>query len=94
VEEETSASQNVTVTNPGTSRANLLVTGATISSQFSIYSPSTTCTKGKSLAAGANCIFALRFTPATVGNITGTLSITDNASNSPQTVRLSGFGLR
>jgi hypothetical protein len=46
------------------------------------------------LAAGASCVFALRFTPAAAGNITGTLSITDNATNSPQTVKLTGFGLK
>jgi subtilase family serine protease len=93
-ESTTSQSHNLTVTNPKTSPANLTISSTTISSQFLIYSPSTTCTNGKSLAAGSSCIFALRFTPTTTGRITGTLSITDNASNSPQPVQLSGTGQR
>ena len=32
------------------------------------------------------------FSPSTAGNETGTLTITDDASNSPQTVALSGMG--
>jgi kumamolisin len=87
-----SASHSLTVTNPRTSPANLVITSSTISSQFSIFSPTTTCTNGKSLGAGSSCTFVLRFTPTATGNINGTLSITDNASNSPQTAKLSGFG--
>ena len=47
---------------------------------------------GSSLASAASCIINLTFTPPAVGTVTGTLSITDNASGSPQTVSLSGTG--
>ncbi len=89
----TSQVRPVTVTNPGTSPASLVISGSSISSQFVIYAPNTTCTNGKTVAAGSSCTFGLRFTPTRSSNITGSLSITDNASNSPQTVSLSGQGL-
>src|ERR1017187_4153080 len=47
---------------------------------------------GSSLASAASCTINLTFTPAAVGTVTGTLSITDNASGNPQTISLSGTG--
>jgi fibronectin type 3 domain-containing protein len=44
------------------------------------------------VAAGANCAIAVIFTPSALGARTAALSITDNASGSPQTVALSGTG--
>src|SRR5208337_3933771 len=46
-----------------------------------------------SVAAGASCTISVTFTPSAPGNRTGTLTLTDNALNSPQTVSLSGTGL-
>jgi hypothetical protein len=48
------------------------------------------CTKG--VLAGASCNISLIFTPSGTGTRTGTLKIFDNASNSPQTVTLTGVG--
>jgi hypothetical protein len=45
---------------------------------------------GTSLAVGANCLLRVTFVPTTAGSLTGTLSIADNATGSPQTVSLSG----
>jgi hypothetical protein len=45
------------------------------------------------LDAGAFCTISVTFTPATVGGLNGTLSVTDNASGSPHTVALNGVGL-
>jgi hypothetical protein len=45
-----------------------------------------------SVAAGASCTISVTFTPTTTGSRTGTLTLTDNAGNSPQTVALSGTG--
>src|SRR5208337_2988342 len=45
-----------------------------------------------SVAAGAGCTISVTFTPTAPGNRTGALTLTDNASNSPQTVTLSGTG--
>jgi hypothetical protein len=45
------------------------------------------------LTAGNSCKVNVTFTPAELGALTGTLIFTDNASNSTQTVALSGTGI-
>jgi len=45
-----------------------------------------------SLAPQATCVINVTFTPGGSGNVTGTLSITDDAAGSPQKVSLSGTG--
>ena len=47
---------------------------------------------GTLLAVGGTCTVSVTFTPTAVGSRPGTLTITDNASNSPQTVNLTGTG--
>ena len=47
---------------------------------------------GASLAARSHCTINVTFTPTAAGTRTGTLSVTDGASNSPQTVSLTGTG--
>jgi hypothetical protein len=47
---------------------------------------------GPSLSAGANCTISITFTPTQQDNMSGTLSVTDNAPDSPQTVTLKGAG--
>ena len=64
----------------------LAVTGANASD----YSQTGNC--GSSIAAGANCTIAVLFTPSAAGARAAALSISDNASGSPQTVSLSGTG--
>jgi hypothetical protein len=81
----TSAAQTVTLTNSGT--AALTITSIAASGDFS---QTNTC--GASVAAGANCTISVTFTPTAAGARTGTVTITDNAGNSPQTVSLSGGG--
>src|SRR6202023_2888191 len=54
------------------------------------FSQTNTC--GASVAAGGSCTVSVVFTPTATGSRTGTLTITDSASNSPQTVSLSGTG--
>ena len=48
---------------------------------------------GSTLAVGKNCIIKVTFTPTQLGTRTGNITITDNASNSPQMVPLSGTGI-
>jgi len=89
---QTSASQALTLTNSGT--ATLTVSGDTVtgaSADFKFTSAST-CGTSTSLAAGASCQFTIVFTPQTTGTLTATITLTDNASNSPQTVTLTGSG--
>ena len=80
-----SAPQLVNVTNSGT--ATVTFTSITVGSNFS---ETNTCSS--SLAAGSSCTASVAFTPTATGALTGTLTFTDNASNSPQTVSLSGTG--
>jgi len=44
------------------------------------------------LLPGKNCLFNVQFTPKNSGLLTGTITLTDNAFNSPQTVSVSGTG--
>ena len=44
------------------------------------------------LAAHTSCTISVFFTPSTTGTRTGTLTITDDANNSPQSVALAGIG--
>jgi len=52
-----------------------------------------TNTCGTSVAAGASCTFTVIFNPSWTGTRAGSLTITDNASPTTQTVNLSGTGL-
>jgi len=80
-----SAPQKVTLTNTGLGV--LEITSAKISPQFGV---TTDC--GKTLASGASCAASVTSKPTTKGPINGSISLTDNASNSPQQVPLSGTG--
>lgn len=84
----TSAAKTVTLTNTGT--ATLNISSIATSGDFN----QTTSTKpcGSTLAAGKNCSIKVTFTPTQLGTRTGSLTITDNAAGSPQTVPLSGTG--
>lgn len=82
------AGKIVTLTN--SSSLTLNIGNITTSGDFSRTTVSKPC--GSTLLAGANCRFGISFTPTQTGLRTGTLSIFDNASNSPQTLALSGTG--
>ncbi|HUI42984.1 MAG TPA: choice-of-anchor D domain-containing protein [Terriglobia bacterium] len=85
-----SAAQVVTLTDNGVgalSNTNVAITGA----QSSQFSESTTC--GAMLAAnGGSCTISVTFKPTAVGLKNANLTITDNASDSPQNVPLTGGG--
>lgn len=81
----TSSGQTVTLQNTGT--ATLTISSIAASGD---YSQTNTC--GGTLAVAASCAITVRFTPTVAGTRTGNLSVTDNASGSPQTVPLSGTG--
>ncbi len=81
-----SSAQNVTLTNLGTAPL-------TIQSVATVgdYAESNNCPA--SLSPQAYCVIAVTFTPTQLGNRPGSLVITDNASDSPQSVTLSGTGV-
>jgi hypothetical protein len=80
-----SASQSVTLSNQGTGP--LSISGITASGDFS---QTNTC--GASVAPGANCSISAVFTPTAAGSRTGQISISDDASPSPQMIALTGTG--
>ena len=86
----TSAAQTVTLTN-GTgaalSIAGLAITGTNADEFAEI---ANNC--NAFVAAGATCTIEVSFTPSGSGQRTATLNVTDNASNSPQSVSLAGTG--
>ena len=85
----TSASQTVTLTNSGT--AGLTVTGVTITgSNPTSFAETSTCT---SVAAAGTCTITVSFTPTLAGPLTATVSVADNAGNTPQTITLTGTGV-
>ena len=81
-----SVTQNVTLTNSGTGTLN--VTSIVPSGD---YADMTTC--GAMLARGATCTISVTFTPTAPGTRTGAITITDDATGSPQTVSLTGTGI-
>jgi trimeric autotransporter adhesin len=86
----TSAVKKVTLTNVGTTAltiSSIAVTGAE-AADF----PETATTCGSSLAAAASCTVSLTFKPSATGARSANLTVTDNASGSPQQVPLSGTG--
>jgi hypothetical protein len=85
----TSAVKKVTLTNTGGVGATLTISSITASTYFAISAH--TCPG--SLAAGAKCTASVTFTPTVLGPLTGLLTFSDNAANSPQTVALSGTGV-
>jgi hypothetical protein len=83
---QTSPAQSVTLTNTGSATLNI----SRISANLDYHISANTC--GATLAVGANCSVSVTFTPTVKGIRKGTLTFSDNAPNTPQTVALSGTG--
>jgi oligoxyloglucan reducing-end-specific cellobiohydrolase len=82
-----SAVQSVTLTNSG--NTSLSVSSITVNGN---YSETDNCTS-EPIQANGTCTISVTFLPAALGDIPGTLTVNDNASNSPQTESLSGVGV-
>ena len=81
--------QNVIVTNTGSGTVyfqSITLAGANPTS----FASSNTC--GASLATGAICKIGARFVPAVTGALSATITLSDNAGDSPQSITLSGTG--
>ena len=81
-----SAPETVVFTNTGNTL--LTVPSIVASAEFG---QTNTC--GGSVGARGNCTISVTFTPTGILSRTGTLTISDNAANSPQTIALSGLGV-
>jgi hypothetical protein len=82
-----SPAQTITLSNTGTGT----LSNVSIGAPGPNFQQTSTC--GSTLTSGANCIISVTFVPGTTGNLTGTVSVTDNAPGSPQNVTLSGAGI-
>lgn len=78
--------QTLTVTNTGS--ATLMITN--VASSTADFATLSNCTN--SVPPNANCTIGVFFDPTASGTRSGTLTITDNATGSPQTVTLTGTG--
>jgi hypothetical protein len=83
----TSAPQAVTLTN--TSTTALGITSIVASGDFA---QTNTC--GSTVAAGASCTINVTFTPTAAGTLTGTVTVSSDAPDSPHVVSLSGTGIQ
>jgi archaellum component FlaF (FlaF/FlaG flagellin family) len=88
----TSTAQAVTLSNSGSSAlsiSNIAISGTNASD----FAQTNTCPSGTStLAAGSSCTINVTFTAGALGARSATLTFTDNATDSPQSVALSGTG--
>jgi Abnormal spindle-like microcephaly-assoc'd, ASPM-SPD-2-Hydin/Protein of unknown function (DUF1573) len=84
-----SSAQSVTVTNNG--GVSLQLQSIVSTGDFTIVAGSNTC--GTSIAPGGSCTLQLAFAPSTSGTRSGLLTVTGNATNSPQTLALGGIGI-
>jgi hypothetical protein len=85
----TASSQSVTLANYGT--LSLAISGIAIKgADVADFGQINTC--ASSLLSGATCKINVAFKPSQIGPRTATLSISDNASGSPQTISLHGTG--
>ena len=85
----TSAAQNITLSNTG--NATLTISAVSITgTNPGDFAQTKTC--GTTLAAGANCTISVTFKPTSATARSASVSVTDNASGSPQAVSLTGTG--
>jgi len=86
----TSAAQSVMLSNTG--NASLSISSIALSGTNSgDFAQTNNC--GTSVGAGANCTINVTFTPSATGSRSASLTITDNATGSPQTLSLTGTGV-
>ena len=87
------ATQKITLNNTGNGALMLSGAGLGISvtgANAKSFSQTNNC--GVSVAAGGNCTITVGFKPTAAGTLVAVLSIADNATNTPQSVGLSGLG--
>jgi hypothetical protein len=82
----TSATKSVTLSN--SSSVALSISGIAVTGDFT---QTNTC--GSSVAGRGSCTITMAFKPTAVGSRSGAVTITDNATNSPQRITLSGTGI-
>ncbi len=79
----------ITLTNTGSATLTITTVALTTHTQYAL--SSNTCASSMVVAAGT-CTLLVTFTPTTTGSKLDTITFTDDASDSPQTIALSGTG--
>jgi hypothetical protein len=82
-----SAPRQITLSNTGNAPLNITSIVASAPDFFE----NSTC--GSLVAAGTSCNITVTFTPSAAGTRLGAITITDDADNTPQTLRLAGNGV-
>jgi hypothetical protein len=90
VQGTTSAAKTLTLTNIATST--LTITSIAVSGNFA-HSGGTCPLSPNTLGKSASCTILITFKPTTLGSQKGNVTVTDTATNSPQTATLSGIGI-
>ena len=85
----TATAQTVTLTNNGGVPLN--ITAVNLTGDFGLIAVGSTC--GNTLAVSSSCTMQVSFAPTAAGPRNGTLTVTNNALNSPQTITLTGSGV-
>ena len=92
----TSGQQTVTLSNTGNATLTIsnVALGGTNLGDFASATPAsgTDCRTASTVAAGASCVVAATFTPTGLNARSATITITDNAAPTTQTINLSGTG--
>jgi hypothetical protein len=86
----TSAPQTITLTNSGNASLSITSIAVTLANSGD-FAETNNC--GSSVGASVSCTISVTFTPSGAGSRTASITITDDASNSPQNIDLTGTGV-
>jgi len=89
----TGAAQAVTLSNPTGTALTITSIGFTGTNPGDFGQTNNCPLSPSTLAANGTCTISVTFTPTATGSRSATLTVTDNASNSPQTAGVSGTGV-
>src|SRR5206468_35234 len=89
----TSTAKAVTLSNPSSAALTITSIGFTGTNPGDFGQTNNCPLSPSTLAANATCTINVTFTPTAIGSRSATLTVTDNASNSPQTAGVSGTGV-
>src|SRR5207249_5574264 len=89
----TSGTQAVTLSNPTSTVLTITSIGFAGTNPGDFGQTNNCPLSPSTLAANATCTINVTFTPAATGSRSATLTVTDNAGNSPQTAGVSGTGV-
>ena len=96
VQNTTSAAQTVTFRNNQPTAVNItnVLVGGPFALTSGASSPTTCPVSGGSVGSGASCVIGVVFQPTTTGSLSGQITISDSAGNSPQFTTLTGTGVK